>query len=223
MDKAPLEVTEAGKRTFNKYKNKWPSVSNKDVDRVAKRLSQVLPETESGWEVVTFDLSPANAFALPGGKVGINTGVLPHAKSDAYIATILSHEIAHVIKNHHDERDRRDYALTLLATLPESTSEEITRKEKIRENLLEGLPNNIEMEIEADRVGLIYMAKAGYHPREAIRFWEEFSIYKKAQKLHSEKYLKTHPLDSTRISKLNEILPYALTEYKKSPFRNNTL
>jgi len=203
-----------GISTFNDYKKRWPQVSNAQVTRVGERLKKNILLQGSEWEFVTFNFSTPNAFALPGGKVGVNVGILPITKTDAGVATIIAHEIAHVTKNHHLERKRRQQALSIIKNL--KTSGELASTESVEENLLKDLPTNAEMEIEADQVGLIYMAKAGYDPEEAIAFWKRFSAYKNKRGVSKVAFLKTHPLDSARLAKLYEILPYAKKVYNQS-------
>ena len=219
-EETPLSLVRGGEKAFSNYKKKWRIVDNKQVNRVANNLQRVLPNPDHGWEFKTFALRTPNAFALPGGKIGINTGVLPHAKNDAQIATILSHEAAHIIKNHHAERDQRQHAIELINEVYKANPNDLDKMEEIKKELLLGLPNNVEMEMEADLVGLIYMAKAGYDPREGVQFWLDFARYKEENNLNKAHYIKTHPLDTTRISNLNKILPLAIIEYWKSPYRN---
>ncbi len=207
----------SGKRTFELYKQTKAQTSNVQVARVGSRVKSVVSMPSAEWEFVTFSNSTPNAFALPGGKVGIHTGILPIAKTDAGLAAIVAHEIAHVTLNHSEKRASRS-ALTglggsiLNAALGGGYDSVISTGSALAINL----PNSRSQEIAADQVGLIYMAQAGYDPREAISFWERFSAYKKsAGSGASSEFFSTHPLDSQRIAKLKEVLPLALAEYQK--------
>ena len=213
---APAPLVAEGEATYTRYKTKWPTVKNVQVERVAKRLKAVLPETLGGWDFATFNFSIPNALALPGGNIGINTGILPIAKTDAGIATVLSHEIAHVLKNHHFEKNLRINADKILSNLTYESEEQKLQGETFKQELLKDLPDTKMIELEADQVGLIYMAKAGYDPREALAFWERFITFKKANNLTALASHSSHPLDSQRIEALNEVLPIALKEYRKS-------
>ncbi len=202
-----------GEETFSYYKSRWNQINNAQVARVGARLQKVISLPNADWEFVTFGFSTPNAFALPGGKVGVNQGILPIAKNDAGLATIIAHEIAHVTKNHHLDRKRRKQALSIVQNLKKSG--ELTEVETVKNNLLSQIPTNTEIEIEADQVGLIYMAKAGYDPEEAIKFWQRFVDYKQKKGLSKTTFLATHPLDSKRLAKLHEILPYAKKVYNR--------
>lgn len=207
-----------GARTFEQYKRTKARVSNSQVTRVGNRIKSVVPLSNAAWEFVTFNDRTPNAFALPGGKVGVHTGILPISQNDAGLATIVAHEIAHVTLDHHGNRANTS-AITGLggaildAALGGGYSQIINTGSQLAINL----PNSRQNEIAADQVGLIYMARAGYDPREAIKFWERFAAYKQQNGgSASAPFLSTHPLDSTRISKLKEVLPAAIAEYNKS-------
>ena len=219
LDKTPRPFADSGKATFADYKKKWPIVKNRKVDRVTDRLTKVLPTTEDGWEVITFNFKNPNAFALPGGKIGINQGLLPLTHTDSELATVIAHEAAHILKNHHFERDSRARVLSLIAKLPQQTEQQRARYEALKEKLTHDLPELSEMELEADQVGLIYMARAGYNPREAIAFWERFAGFRDHHGLTHESDLETHPNDRSRITNLLALLPYAIKEYQRSPYK----
>ena len=97
-------LIQKGVQTFEAYKKSKKQVSNAQVTRVGNRLKRVVPLQGAQWEFATFENATPNAFALPGGKIGVHTGILPIAQSDAGLATILAHEIAHVSLNHHQQR-----------------------------------------------------------------------------------------------------------------------
>jgi len=206
-----------GIRTFEAYKRSKKTTKNSQVTRVGHRIKNVVPLTGAQWEFVTFQNSVPNAFALPGGKVGVHTGILPIAKNDAGLATILAHEIAHVSRNHHEARAKRSALVGLGGAILNSAlgggySDVIGAGGQLAINL----PNSRSAEIEADQVGLIYMARAGYDPREAINFWTRFSEYKKSTGQSGTAFFSTHPLDATRIARLKQVLPIAIKEYEKS-------
>lgn len=210
------EMIQSGIRTFETYKRSKPHTSNSQVARVGNRIKNVVPLQGAQWEFVTFQNSTPNAFALPGGKVGVHTGILPIAKNDAGLATILAHEIAHVSLNHHGKKQSRQAIVGLGGALVNAAlgggySNQISSLGQLGVNL----PNSRGAEIEADQVGLMYMAKAGYDPREAINFWSRFAQYKNSKGQSSSPLFSTHPLSSTRIEKLKKVLPVALAEYNR--------
>jgi len=208
----------SGKEAFEQYKRTLPIVSNSQVTRVGNRLKRVVPFSNAEWEFVTFKDDTPNAFALPGGKVGVNSGIIPIAKTDAGLATILAHEIAHVTLDHH-QSSQNGRTITgiggvlLDVALGGGYSEIIQTTGQVAFNL----PLSRKNEIAADQVGLVYMAQAGYDPREAVKFWERFGQYKHSHGSGSSSdFLSTHPHDSKRIEALKEILPYAIEEYNKA-------
>ncbi len=207
----------SGIRTFEMYKRTKPRVANTQVQRVGNRIKNVVPLTNAQWEFVTFKNSTPNAFALPGGKVGVHDGFLPITQTDAGLATILSHEIAHVTLNHH-EQARRNSGLVGLggALLGSALGSQYSGLINTTSELAFNLPNSRKNETEADRVGLIYMARAGYDPREAIKFWERFNAYNKQHGRQLSAFLSTHPLNETRINTLKQTLPIAMVEYQKT-------
>ncbi len=207
----------SGIRTFEMYKRSKPRVSNVQVNRVANRVKRVIQLPSAQWEFVTFKNSTPNAFALPGGKVGVHTGILPIAKNDAGLATIIAHEIAHVSLNHHQQKKNRSALVGIGGSLLNSAlgggyGQIIQTGGQLAFNL----PNSRKNEIEADQIGLIYMARAGYDPREAIYFWQRFAAYKNTQGQSGTSFFSTHPLDNVRIAKLKQVLPTAIAEYEKS-------
>jgi predicted Zn-dependent protease len=175
------------------------------------------------WEFVVFENNEPNAFALPGGKVGVNTGIIPVALTDAGLATVMSHEIGHVAARHGGERISEQMVIAGIATgaaISLSDAEPQTRN-IVLTGLGVGatvgvvLPHSRSQEAEADRIGLIYMAKAGYDPDEAIRFWERMRDYGRSKPKPPE-FLSTHPADDSRIEGLKKYLPEARQYYRKS-------
>lgn len=199
---------------------------NAQVQRVANRLKQIIVMPNAQWEFVVFEDPTPNAFALPGGKVGIHTGLLPITKTDAGLAAVLGHEIAHVTRNHAGSRKSKTVGLALGGLILDQvakyggagTAERATLGTVYGTGAAIGyaLPNSRKNELEADRVGAIYMAKAGYDPNEAVAMWQRFADYnKKNGGSSTPAFLRTHPLDDTRINALRTYLPTALREYKR--------
>jgi len=206
-----------GEQAFAQYKKTRPMIANAQVTRVGNRLKRVVPNSSAKWEFVTFRDNTPNAFALPGGKVGVHSGILPITKTDAGLATVLAHEIAHVTLDHHKSKQQQQAITGLGAVLIDAAlgggySQALQSVGQVAFNL----PLSRENEIAADQVGLVYMAQAGYDPREAITFWERFSQYKHSHgRGATSDFLSTHPHDTKRIAALKQILPYAMEQYKK--------
>jgi len=198
---------------------------NAQVRRVAARLTPVIHLPGAQWEFVVFEDPTPNAFALPGGKVGIHTGLFPITKTDAGLAAVLGHEIAHVTRNHAGARRKQVTGVALGALVLDQIARNRGISDAARAKLGAGygalatvgavLPFSRRNELEADRIGALYMAKAGYNPTEAIAMWQRFAAYKQ-KKGHSAspEFLRTHPLDNTRINALRAYLPTAMRAYR---------
>lgn len=226
------EETELGLSSFSQMKTNTPisndPAANETVQRVGKRIADIagkdLPNAQ--WEFVVFDSKEANAFCLPGGKVGVYSGILPITKDDAGLATVLGHEIGHAVAHHGAERMSEAQALQKVG---EYAGSAVTTSQSSHDVFMTAygglskygreLPHSRAQESEADHIGLIYMARAGYDPAQAVVFWQRFSEYNKQQGGSSSwysKFLSTHPLDATRIADLKKLLPEAQAEYNKA-------
>ncbi|HYG24898.1 MAG TPA: M48 family metallopeptidase [Verrucomicrobiae bacterium] len=226
-----------GLSSFDQLKQETPvsrdAAINALVQRVGKRIADVagkdMPDAQ--WEFVVFDSKEANAFCLPGGKVGVYTGILPITKDEAGLATVIGHEVAHAVARHGAERmseamvmqtggqllgagmsmaDPRWQQITMLAY---GAGAKVGRE----------LPHSRAQESEADHIGLMYMARAGYDPKESIHFWQRFSEFNKQQGGGGDsflgRFLSTHPVDEVRIEQLRKLMPKAEAEFRKSAIR----
>ncbi|MDG5815103.1 M48 family metallopeptidase [Chitinispirillales bacterium ANBcel5] len=172
------------------------------------------------WEFTLFQDTTINAWAMPRGKVGINSGILPLAQDDAGLAVIIGHEIGHVVAEHGNERMSQLLLVELGGiALSEALSEqpEITRQLAlvafgVGAQLGVLLPYSRLHETEADRLGLIFMAIAGYDPREAISFWERMVELRMAPE--PPEFLSTHPSDETRVENIRQMIPEAMEYYQ---------
>ena len=165
----------------------------------------------------------AGPFCLPGGKVGVFTGILPLAQGEEGLATVIGHEVAHAVARHGGERMSEG----LLIQFGGQLLGEAMRKNSdlVRSIALQSyglgstvgvaLPHSRRQELEADHLGLIYMARAGYDPQQAVAFWRRFADYGAKQGGGKIQFLSTHPVDSVRITQLESEMPRALEEYRK--------
>jgi predicted Zn-dependent protease len=172
-----------------------------------------LPPPER-WEVVIVDDPTPNAFAMPGGRIGVHRGMLPLLPTEADLATVLSHEVAHVACRHGAERVSHSLLAALgavavdqaMADKPSARRQEILAAYGAVATLGVLLPYSREHEEEADRIGLAYMARAGYDPAAAVAFWRRFAASKQGG---APEFLSTHPSDATRVRNLEAMLPEA--------------
>lgn len=171
------------------------------------------PYASLNWEVVVFEDEAVNAFALPGGQIGVFTGLLKVAKNQDQLAAVIGHEVAHVTERHSYEQVNRQ-ATTQAAVM--GTSAIIGGGQATYDLLSMGaqigitLPYGRGAESEADTVGLRYMAEAGFDPRGSVQLWKNMDA---AGGASPPEFLSTHPSSATRISGLISQLPEALDEY----------
>ena len=203
---------------------------NAAVKRVADRIAGVANRPDFEWEYTVIDEDKTiNAFALPGGKIGVYTGILKVAQTDAGLATVLSHEVGHATARHGGERITAGLlsqigAVGLAAALGGSGMDPnltygIMQAYGLGVQVGGILPFSRSQESEADRIGLIYMARAGYDPRESVLFWQRMAEATKNSQRPPE-FLSTHPDNGTRIANLQRHMPEAMRVYttsKKAP------
>jgi predicted Zn-dependent protease len=191
-----------------------------EVQRVAKRIEAVAARDKPAfvWKVTLLRKNEANAYCLPGGKIVVYTGILPLAENDAGLATVLGHEVAHATAEHVAERIERQH-LTEIAAAIIAGGVAVTPGQYIRIRALLGvgseaasLPFSRSQESEADHIGLVYMARAGYKPREALAFWKRMLRASKGKE--PPEFASDHPSDKHRVERIKEWLPEAERAYE---------
>lgn len=173
------------------------------------------------WEFNLIESKDVNAWCMPGGKVVFYTGILPICQGDKGIAVVMGHEVAHAVAEHGSERmsqgliaEMGGAALaTALEEKPEKTQQLWMTAFGLGAQFGVLLPYGRLQESEADHLGLIFMAMAGYDPNVAVSFWQRMAAEKGGGA--PPEFLSTHPSDDTRIRKIKELLPEAMTYYKK--------
>lgn len=172
------------------------------------------------WEFNLVQDPNINAFAMPGGKVVVYTGILPVTQNEAGLATVMGHEIAHVFAKHGSERMSQQLVVqlggvalsTALKNQPEATQSIFTSAFTVGSQVGLLLPYSRKHENEADHLGLIFMAMAGYDPQEAAAFWQRMAASSGGKS--TPEFLSTHPATETRIKNLQELVPEAMEYYQ---------
>jgi len=195
------------------------------VNRVGQRIAQVAGRPDYQWEFRVIASDQQNAFCLPGGKVAVYEGILPICANEAGLAVVMSHEIGHALARHGGERMSQGMVTNALGNAVKYMTQ---GQEQYNQKLIVGaygaaskygviLPFSRKHESEADHIGLILMAKAGYDPDVAPIFWERFAASKNGE--NPPEFLSTHPADARRAMDLRTLLPEALTIYEQTPVK----
>lgn len=221
-----------GVQSFNEIQDNTPREKdpaiNAYVQCVADAITR-LPEVRkqsADWQVVVFDDKTVNAFALPGGKIGVYKGLLSVAQSQAQLAAVLGHEVGHVLARHGNERVSQQFAVSeSLAVLDAWMAAGNTANRESAMALL-GLGTQVGVllpfsrvqESEADTIGQDLMARAGFDPRESVTLWQNMS---KAGGGQPPEFLSTHPAHKTRIKDLQTGMERAVATYQQAQTAGN--
>jgi predicted Zn-dependent protease len=212
-EEAYREVLSKAKLSKNK---KWVLI----VDRVGRNIARVSDKPNFDWEFSLVESPHKNAFCLPGGKVAVYTGIMEVAQNEAGLAAIMGHEIAHAVARHGAERMTQLLVLNLGMSLADVSLKNTEHRELILAAIGVGanlgvlLPYSRKHETEADDIGTLYMAKAGYDPYEAIALWERFAEVSQA---NPPAFFSTHPPSLERAEALRTIAKKAMVEYQRVP------
>lgn len=215
------QLADLGKQDWQRLVSSTPATNNQSYQRraeeVSARLLRAAGLDASKWEVRVFQREEANAFALPGQKIGVYEGLFRYARNDAQLAAVIGHEIAHNLDAHAAERVSTQMASEAGAGIVGAAlgAGGVPGSQQIAAALGTGaqygliLPYSRNQELEADRDGLMLMARAGYDPREAVALWGNM------RQAGSEPpvFLSTHPGIDDRIGQLNRLMPEALKLY----------
>jgi predicted Zn-dependent protease len=208
-----------GFATFDQMKAELPQSKNKATTAYVRCVANALtaeledPAAREGWEVVVFQDASANAFALPGKKIGVNTGLLDVAENQHQLAAVVGHEIGHVLAQHSNERVSQQYATQSGMALAQAMMNSGSASQQTLLGLMGVgaqfgviLPYSRAHESEADSMGLDLMARAGFHPNESVELWLNMAEAGGAQ---PPELLSTHPSHESRILNLEKGLPQA--------------
>lgn len=220
------QLNTMGAQTFEQMKAEQKISSdpatNRYVQCVANALLKVTPDEyqQYNWEIVVFDSEQVNAFALPGGKMGVYTGLIKIAETPAQLAAVVGHEIGHVMAGHSNERLSTNQFLQLALALGDAGTkaygvryqQELMAALGLGAQVGVALPFSRTHETEADVIGLELMAKAGFNPEDSVALWRNMAA---AGSGGVPQFLSSHPVPDTRIRTLQEKMPQAATLYQQ--------
>lgn len=223
------QMAQMGAQAYQQARQQTPvshdAALNQYVQCVAHAITSVAAPNQK-WQVTVFQKNEANAWALPGGYIGVYTGLFKYARTPAQLAAVLGHEVSHVLAHHADARVSAQMATQGIAQLAAAVAgaEGVRNQQLLTAALGAGaqygilLPYSRSQETEADLMGLQLMARAGFDPRQAIQLWQNMS------KAGSEPpaFLSDHPSSSTRIKDLQAHMPQAMTAYQQARAAGHT-
>lgn len=211
-------VAELGEQAFDQIKRATPRLDDAELNDyvacIATAITSSLDSTD--WEVLVFDQESVNAFALPGRKIGIYRGLLALTESQDQLATVIAHEIAHVLAEHANERLSTEYLVQVgfdAIRGKASASPEALAALGVGVQIGILLPYNRVQEGEADLLGLRLMAQAGFNPDAAVALWQ---IMDEQSQRRVPEFLSTHPADERRIASIQGRLPEARGLYREA-------
>lgn len=221
------EMHAMGAATFASLKEEGQLSQDPQVNEyivcVTRAILEVVPQEhgpdDGRWEVLVFDDAAPNAFALPGGKIGVNSGMIEVATTPGQLAAVLGHEVSHVLLRHGNER--MSQSILTDATVNAATAAVGSAAPGYREMVVRGLgvgaqfgvllPFSRKHENEADQVGQMLMAQAGFYPAEAIVLWQSMA---QRDGESPKQWKSTHPSDDTRVRRLHANLPRAMAAFE---------
>ncbi|MDO8544669.1 MAG: M48 family metallopeptidase [Opitutaceae bacterium] len=231
------EVTKMSIAMFDGMKGQYrvsrDRQKNEQLQRVGNRISKVVfwDMPDADWEFIVFDVNQINAFAMAGGKVGVFAGLFKIVKNDDQLASVIAHEIAHVTAKHIHEKLSQELAVNTVGTVgmvgaglsgaPLITTQALGAAYGLSTGLGE-LAFDRKKEKEADYIGLMYMARAGYDPEEAVKVIEALEMESANQPVPPA-LLSTHPTHPERIIQLMDAMPKALQERERSAVKTGPI
>lgn len=218
------EVAQMGLAAYSDLQKKQPRDTSPAVNAyvrcVANAITTALPDAGQAWEVTVFQDDSANAFALPGGKIGVNNGLLKVATNQSQLATVIGHEVAHVLARHSGERLSNQAAVDTAVQAAQAIGGSMSpAKQQLMGLLGVGaqvgvlLPFSRTQESEADLLGLDLMARAGFEPPQSVALWQNME---RASGGGPPVFLSTHPSPDGRIQALQNRLPQAQELYQQA-------
>lgn len=226
------QMAQMGTQAFQQMRSKQRESDNRRVKRYVQCVADAITSSLEGenagteWEVVVFEEDSANAFALPGGKIGVHTGLLDVAKNQHQLATVVGHEVGHVLARHGAERVSQQFAAgTAMQLVGAYVGEDSSNSSKMAMALLGVgaqvgvlLPYSRIQESEADEIGLRLMAQAGFNPRQSVDLWQNMAAQGGSR---PPEFLSTHPAPESRIQELQNLMPEAMKTFRQASNQPN--
>jgi len=219
-------MNQMGIQSFDQIKKQSPIETDPKINAYVKCIAVPITQAAKGrtsvdnWEIVVFKDPTANAFALPGGKIGVNTGILPVAKTDAQLATVLGHEVGHVVSRHGAERTSQGEVSNVVLGGAQIAVGDMSSTDR---SLVLGalgagtqygvlLPFSRAQESEADLVGLDLMSEAGFDPNQSVELWKNMTIAGGGKE--PSEWMSDHPSDANRMQTLQDNIPKHLAQFQ---------
>jgi len=216
------ELNQMGLQAFDNLKAEKPQSKNSQYINFVTCIAEAITHVTGGdWEVVVFEDDSLNAFALPGNKIGVHTGLIKLVDNQDQLAAVIGHEVGHVLARHSNERMSQESAVKQGMGLVSAVGNPTSPLGQLAVSSLGIgaqygiiLPFSRTHESEADIIGLDLMAKAGFDPRQSINLWQKMDKASKGQQ--PDEFMSTHPSHDTRINELSEHMPKAMKFYQQA-------
>lgn len=222
------QLNEMGFQAFDQMKKEKPIEQDQNINRYVHCVADAITrEVQGEWEVVVFKDETPNAFALPSGKIGVHTGLLKIAENQDQLASVIGHEVGHVLAHHSNERVSHQFAVSQGAKLVQALGSPQSGTGQAIMGLL-GLgaqygillPYSRTHEAEADVLGLDLMAKVGFDPRQSVELW--LNMDRAGNGNQPPEFMSTHPSHESRIDGLNSRMPDAMVLYQQAQSSGRT-
>jgi predicted Zn-dependent protease len=216
------QINQMGIQAFDTLKKDKRVSTNSQYNQVASCISQaIIRELGGNWEVVVFEDKSPNAFALPGNKIGIHTGMLTLVDNQEQLAAVIGHEVGHVLAQHSNERASQEMAVNSGMALIQAVAAPQSALGQTAFGLLGVgaeygilMPYSREQESEADIIGMDLMARAGFDPQHSVTLWQKMDQASQSQQ--PIEFMSTHPAHATRIQNLQQHMPQAMGLFQQA-------
>jgi predicted Zn-dependent protease len=216
------QINQMGLQAFDSLKQQKPISNNSRFNQVAHCIAGAITQQTGGnWEVVVFEDKSPNAFALPGNKIGVHTGMITLVDNQDQLAAVIGHEVGHVLAKHSNERASQETAVSEGMNIIQAIGAPQTTLGQTALGLLGVgaqygilMPYSRVHESEADKIGVDLMAKSGFDPRQSINLWQKME--QASQGRQPIEFMSTHPSHATRIQDLVRYMPHAMELYKQA-------